>query len=242
MTENTPEASATTAELEAVPIGSGAPEVVEVRHGAFGARGSGDTSGFGGLTRIVQVPGSSPRPYGGGFDAAVDALAEDLAGAGVDDAIEKVVVDRDELTVFVRAADLPAVARFLRDDQDLRFELSLGVSGVHYPGDEGRELHAVYHLMSVTHGRRIIRLEVAVPDADPRVPSLVDIYPTQDWHERETYDMFGIRFEGHPALARILMPNDWVGHPQRKDYPLGGVDVQFKGAQVPPADQRRSYS
>ncbi|MDR2381718.1 MAG: NADH-quinone oxidoreductase subunit C [Bifidobacteriaceae bacterium] len=221
---------------------SAGPEVVEVRHGAFGAHGPGDTSGFGGLTRLVQLPSSSPRPYGSWFDAVVDALLEDLHGAGLDQAIEKVVVDRGELTLFIRREDLVEVARSLRDDQDLRFELSLGVSGVHYPGDKGRELHAVYHLMSVTHARRMLRLEVAVPDADPHVPSLVDVYPTQDWHERETYDMFGIVFDGHPSLARILLPNDWVGHPQRKDYPLGGVDVQFKGAQVPPVDQRRNYS
>jgi NADH-quinone oxidoreductase subunit C len=194
------------------------------------------------LTRVVEIPGSSPRPYGGWFDAAVDLLAEDLSAAGASGAIEKVVVDRGELTLFVRREHLIAVAHCLRDDQDLRFELSLGVNGVHYPEDKGRELHAVYHLMSVTHGRRIIRLEVAVSEADPHVPSLVDVYPTQDWHERETYDMFGIVFDGHPALARILMPNDWVGFPQRKDYPLGGVDVQFKGASQPPPDQRRSYS
>ncbi|MDR2113932.1 MAG: NADH-quinone oxidoreductase subunit C [Bifidobacteriaceae bacterium] len=231
-----------TAELELNDPSQGGAEVIGVRQGAFGAHGVGDTSGFGGFTRVVQIPASSPRPYGGWFDSAVDALAEDLSAADVSGAIEKVVVDRDELTLFIKREHLRVVAQFLRDDQDLRFELSLGVSGVHYPQDQGRELHAVYHLMSVTHGRRILRLEVAVPDSDPHVPSLVEIYPTQDWHERETYDMFGIIFDGHPALARILMPNDWVGHPQRKDYPLGGVDVQFKGASVPPADQRRNYS
>ncbi|MDR0593898.1 MAG: NADH-quinone oxidoreductase subunit C [Bifidobacteriaceae bacterium] len=218
------------------------PEVVEVRRGAFGAHGSGDTSGFGGLTRLVQIPGSSPRPYGGWHDAAVDALVEDLQGVGLVQAIEKVIVDRDELTLFIRRQDLATVAEFLRDDQDLRFELSLGVSGVHYPGDQGRELHAVYHLMSVTHGRRIIRLEVTAPDQDPHIPSLVGLYPTQDWHERETYDMFGIVFDGHPDLTRILLPTDWIGHPQRKDYPLGGVQVQFKGASTPPPDVRRNYS
>ncbi|MDR2564698.1 MAG: NADH-quinone oxidoreductase subunit C [Bifidobacteriaceae bacterium] len=228
-------------ELTAPPQ-AGGPEVAEVRHGAFGVRGSGDTSGFGGLTRLVQLPGSSPRPFGGWYDAVVDALGEDLAGEGLTRAIEKIVVDRDELTLFIRREDLLAVAGFLRDDQDLRFELSLGVNGVHYPEDRGRELHAVYHLMSVTHGRRIIRLEVTAPDGDPHIPSLFDLYPTQDWHERETYDMFGIVFDGHPDLTRILMPTDWIGHPQRKDYPLGGVDVQFKGASTPPPDQRRSYS
>ena len=73
-------------------------------------------------------------------------------------------------------------------------------------------------------------------------PSIVAVYPTADWHERETYDMFGIVFDGHPALARILMPDDWPGHPQRKDYPLGGIPVEYKGAVVPPPDERRSYS
>ena len=89
---------------------------------------------------------------------------------------------------------------------------------------------------------RRIRLEVVCPDSDPHIPSIVDVYPGNDWHERETWDMFGIVFDGHPALTRILMPDDWPGHPQRKDYPLGGIPVEYKGAQIPPPDQRRSYS
>jgi NADH-quinone oxidoreductase subunit C len=149
-------------------------------------------------------------------------------------------VYRDELTLFVRRAQLPAVAQLLRDEPALRFELSLGVSGVHYPGDTDRELHAVYPLRSITHNRRV-RLEVAAPDADPHIPSLFEIYPTTDWHERETYDFFGIIFDGHPSLTRIEMPDDWHGHPQRKDYPLGGIPVEYKGAQIPPPDQRRAY-
>ena len=112
---------------------------------------------------------------------------------------------------------------------------------MHYPGDQGRELHAVYHLLSMTHNRRI-RLEVTCPDADPHIPSVVPTYPTADWHERETYDFFGIIFDGHPALTRIEMPDDWPGHPQRKDYPLGGIPVEYKGGTIPPPDQRRSYS
>ena len=99
----------------------------------------------------------------------------------------------------------------------------------------------MYPLSSITWGRRL-RLEVSVPDADPHLPSLYAIYPTNDWHERETYDFFGIVFDGHPALTRIEMPDDWHGHPQRKDYPLGGVDVEYKGAKVPAPDNRRSYS
>jgi NADH-quinone oxidoreductase subunit C len=220
------------------------PEFVAEHHGSFGAHGSGDTSGFDGLVQRVFMPGASLRPYGGWFDQAVGVLAEVLAadGSSLDEAVEKVVVDRGDLTLYIRREHLLAVLAHLRDDADLRFELSLGVSGVHYPQDEGRELHAVYHLASVTHGTRLLRLEVAVPDADPVIPSSVGIYPTNDWHERETWDMFGIRFAGHPSLARILLPDDWQGHPQRKDYPLGGIPVEYKGATIPPADERRSYS
>jgi NADH-quinone oxidoreductase subunit C len=133
------------------------------------------------------------------------------------------------------------VARQLRDEPSLAFELCGGVSGVHYLADVGRELHAVYHLVSITHNRRL-RLEVSVPDADPHVPSLVSVYPTCNWHERETWDFFGIIFDGHPGLTRIEMPDDWKGHPQRKDYPLGGIPVEYRGATVPPPDERRSYS
>ncbi len=226
-----------------VPSQGPGPEVVDVRTGLFGVHGTGDTSGMGGLVRTVAMPGASERPYGGWFDEVVDILAEvlDEAGTAFDDAIEKVVVDRGELTLFVRAPHLVTVCRALRDDQDLRFELGLGVSGVHFPHETGRELHAVYHLMSVTHSRRL-RLEVAVADAHPHIPSSVPVYPGHDWHERETWDFFGIVFDGHPALARIEMPDDWQGHPQRKDYPLGGVHVEYKGASIPPPDERRSYN
>lgn len=218
-------------------------DVVDVRRGMFGSADTGDTTGYGGLVKTIAMPPPSERPYGGWFDEVVDILAEVLGeeGTAFDDAVEKVVVDRGELTLFVRAPHLVAVCRALRDDQDLRFELGLGVSGVHFPHDAGRELHAVYHLCSVTHGRRL-RLEVAVPDAHPHIPSSVEVYPGHDWHERETYDFFGIVFDGHPGLARIEMPDDWPGHPQRKDYPLGGIPVEYKGAHIPPPDQRRAYS
>jgi NADH-quinone oxidoreductase subunit C len=207
----------------------------------FGVTGSGDTSGYGRLVRDVTLPGGSPRPYGGYFDEVVDALAAALGDDAVSAALERVVVFRDELTLEVRREHLVAVAQALRDDAALRFELCLGVSGVHYPDDTGRELHAVYPLMSITHNRRV-RVEVAVPDADAHVPSLFSVYPTTDWHERETYDFFGIIFDGHPSLTRIEMPDDWVGHPQRKDYPLGGIPVQYHGAEIPPPDTRRSYN
>jgi NADH-quinone oxidoreductase subunit C len=217
-------------------------EVVDHRQGMFGVRGSGDTSGFGGLRRQVALPGSTAKPYGGWFDSATDRVDTLTNGVGDDtDAIEKVVVDRGELTLHIRRERLVEVAQHLRDDEALRFEFCSGVSGVHYPNETGRELHAVYHLLSITHNRRI-RLEVSCPDADPHIPSIVSVYPANDWHERETWDFFGIIFDGHPALTRIQMPDDWPGHPQRKDYPLGGIDVEYKGAVIPPPDTRRSYN
>ena len=107
--------------------------------------------------------------------------------------------------------------------------------------DAGRELHVVYHLRSLTHNR-FVTLETSCPDSDPHVPSATSVYPTNDWHEREAYDFFGVIFDGHPYLTRIQMPDDWPGHPQRKDYPLGGIPVEYKGAVTPPPDERRWYS
>ena len=206
--------------------------------GMFGASGSGDTSGFGGLVRAVQSPGSSERPYGSYFDEVADEL--ERAFPEFNDAIEKVVVDRGELTLHIKRDRLVDVAMKLRDTDSLRFEMCLGVNGVHYPEDKDRELHAVYPLLSMTHNRRI-RLEVSAPESDPHIPSLVDVWGGNNWHERETWDLYGIIFDGHPGLTRILMPDDWPGHPLRKDYPLGGIPVEYKGATVPDPSQRRSY-
>ena len=214
--------------------------IVDVRKGSFHSNDSGDTSGFGGLVRTFAMPGATSRPYGSYFDAVADVLFARLDEMKID-AIEYPVVDRGEFTLFVKREHLLDVARILRDDEKLRFELLQGVSGVHYPTDEGRELHTVAHLLSMTHNRRI-RLEVTAPDADPHIPSLVSLYPNADWHERETYDFFGIIFDGHPGLTRIMMPDDWAGHPQRKDYPLGGIDIEYKGATTPAPSLRRKYS
>jgi NADH-quinone oxidoreductase subunit C len=203
----------------------------------FGVDGSGDTSGFGGLVRRRSTELDSPRPYGGYYDDVVDGLEE--AFAAFNDAIEKVIVDRGELTLHIAPEHIKDVCQTMRDDDALRFELCSSVSAVDYLTDE-RRLHAVYHLTSMTYRRRI-RLEAAVPVDDPHLPSVTSVYPTADWQERETYDMFGIIFDGHPALTRILMPDDWEGHPQRKDYPLGGIPVEYKGAEIPPPDERRSY-
>jgi NADH-quinone oxidoreductase subunit C len=222
-------------------------ELVAVRKGMFGVRDGADTSGYGGLVKRIELPGAAQRPYGPGpgtgyFDVIADELEGALEEKGIPaDAVQAVVVYRDELTLHIAREHLVAVAEILRDDPALRFELCLGVTGVHFPEEAGRELHSVVPLLSITHNRRM-RLETTAPDVDPHIPSLYSVYPTVDWHEREAWDMFGIVYDGHPSLTRILMPDDWLGHPQRKDYPLGGIPVEFKGAQIPAPDQRRAYS
>jgi NADH-quinone oxidoreductase subunit C len=205
-------------------------------NGMFGAQGTGDTSGYGGLVRTAASTGSSERPYGSYFDSVTDDL--ERAYPDFADAIERVVVNRGELTLHVKVSRLAEVSVILRDK--LKFEMCLGVSGVNYPDDKDRELHAVYPLLSMTHNQRI-RLEVSVPDSHPHIPSLVEVWAGNNWNERETFDMFGIIFDGHPGLTRILMPDDWQGHPQRKDYALGGISVEYKGATTPAPDERRSY-
>jgi NADH-quinone oxidoreductase subunit C len=205
-------------------------------NGMFGGKGSGDTSGFGGLVNASTVIAPTQRPYGGYFDQVADDL--ERAYPLFSDAIEKVVVDRGELTLFIKAARLVDVAKILRDQ--LRFEMCVGVNGIHFPEETSRELHAVYSLLSITRNQRI-RLEVCVSVKDPHIPSVVEVWAGTNWHERETYDMFGIIFDNHPGLTRILMPDDWAGFPQRKDYPLGGIEIEYKGATIPAPSQRRSY-
>jgi NADH-quinone oxidoreductase subunit C len=205
-------------------------------NGMFGGKGSGDTSGFGGLVNSATVIAATQRPYGGYFDQVADDL--ERAYPLFSDAIEKVVVDRGELTLFIKAARLVDVAKILRNQ--LRFEMCVGVNGIHFPEETSRELHAVYSLLSITRNQRI-RLEVCVSEKEPHIPSVVGVWAGANWHERETYDMFGIIFDNHPGLTRILMPDDWSGFPQRKDYPLGGIEIEYKGATVPAPSQRRSY-
>jgi len=227
-----------------LPIVPGAaPVTMHTKQGMFGPSAGGDTSGFGGLVESFAIGVPAARPYGGDFDTVADTAEGAIKGAGlaVNDVFEKVVVAHGEITFHVRREHLRTVAKIFRDEPALRFEMCMGVNGVHYPFETGRELHAVYPMLSLSYNRRV-RLEVSVPDADPHIPSIVDIYPANNWHERETWDFFGIIFDGHPGLTRIEMPDDWPGHPQRKDYPLGGIDIEYKGATTPAPDKRRSYS
>jgi NADH-quinone oxidoreductase subunit C len=236
-----PEQSPDVLAADTTPEGGTRQAPARARQGMFGIQGSGDTSGFGGLQLPGYVPAPAERPYGGWFDAFVDELGAALAERGVSGAVQQITIDRGEITFYVDRERLLDMCRALRDDEALRFELCSSVSGVDYGPDVARRLHVVYQLLSMTYRRRI-RLEVSVDADDAHVPSVVEVYPTADWHEREAWDMFGVVFDGHPALTRILMPDDWDGHPQRKDYPLGGIPVEYKGAQIPPPDQRRAYS
>ncbi len=169
----------------------------------------------------------------------------------------RALVDRGELTLFVPSGRIREVLEHCRDDEELSFDLLADLSGVHWPGgehfmepqisttgwppyrltDEVGRIEVAYHLRSTRRGHTV-RLVVALDDDDPRLPTVTDIYWTADYHEREVFDFFGVRFEGHPNLVRILMPEDWVGHPHRKDYPLGGVDTPYHGAFVEPPDER----
>jgi len=156
----------------------------------------------------------------------VEKLQAQFSGA-----IQAVREFRGETTLTVRAQDLVAVARFMRDDPDLRFDHLANITAVDwskYPGYAGKErFTTVYHLLSTASGLRIT-LKVPAPGGDsPAVPTLTGLWSGADWPEREVYDLMGIKFEGHPDLRRILMPNNWPNHPLRKDVPRGGEPVPF---------------
>jgi len=138
-----------------------------------------------------------------------------------------------ELTIVVKAADYKAAALKLRDHPELRFEQLVDLCGVDYStyGDrpaEGSSYAAVLHLLSFTHNWRV-RLRCFCPDdALPLLPSLVDVWPGVNWFEREAFDLFGIVFDGHPDLRRILTDYGFIGHPFRKDFPVSGyVEMRY---------------
>jgi NADH-quinone oxidoreductase subunit C len=168
----------------------------------------------------------------------------------------EVVGFRGELTLLAPADVILDLLRFCRDDPDVRCELLADLTGVHWPGgkrienqqettgwpnyeygqEQGR-IDADYILYSLTHNHRF-RIRVSLSDVDPVLTSATSVYASADFMEREFFDFFGVEFQGHPNLKRLHMPDDWDGHPLRKDYPLGGVEVQYKGATVPPPDKR----
>jgi NADH-quinone oxidoreductase subunit C len=152
------------------------------------------------------------------------------------DRFEDVLPARGEVTVTVAPDRLLETLRALRDDDELRFTFLADVSCTDWPGRDPR-IWMAYHLRSPQRNHRV-RVKTGLAEDDLRVASAVEVFPAANWQEREVYDFFGVVFEGHPDLRRILMPDDWVGHPLRKDHPLGGVPTQYKGASVPPPDER----
>lgn len=135
-------------------------------------------------------------------------------------AVAEAIVDRGELTVVVPRDRVRRAAEFLRSDPELQFTLLSDLTGVdRYPSEPRFEVN--YHLVSMLRRERL-RLKVRASTADPVLESVTAVWPTANWHEREVFDLFGVRFEGHPDLRRILMPEDWEGHPLRKDYPVEG--------------------
>ncbi len=167
---------------------------------------------------------------GANDDAAVAAAPEPVLmhGCPVTDAFGQVVLHptREQYVGVVKAL------------ADEGFAMCVDLTGVDYlahptrrvaPGVTPERFEVVVNLLDITSRRRI-RLRVQVPEHDCTLPTLFDIHPGSEAMERETYDMFGVEFADHPDLSRILMPEDWIGHPLRKDYDVGSIPVQFKGA------------
>ncbi|HYC45513.1 MAG TPA: NADH-quinone oxidoreductase subunit C [Thermoanaerobaculia bacterium] len=173
------------------------------------------------------------------------ASAEDLSGAlstAFSDKLVSVSTDLGEMTAVIRAQDLIGVATRLRDAPELDFKQLTDLCGVDYSGYgggswDGARYAVVYHLLSLTHNRRL-RLRVFAPDDDlPVVDSVIGVWPAANWYEREAFDLYGIVFTGHPDLRRILTDYGFVGHPFRKDFPLSGnVEMRYD-----PEQQRVIY-
>jgi NADH-quinone oxidoreductase subunit C len=150
----------------------------------------------------------------------VDALR-----AAFPDAVEDTQEFRGEITVVIAADHIVDVCRYCHDTEGLDFNFLSDITGIDYYPQEPR-FGIAYHLYSMLHNRSL-RLKVCLPGDEPLVTSVTLIYPTANWFEREIYDLLGVTFVDHPDLRRILMPEDWDGHPLRKDYPLGYETVQF---------------
>ena len=161
--------------------------------------------------------------------------SEELANR-VRERFRDVLHARGEVTVIVDRAELVDALVRLRDQPDLALGFLASVTATDHPGRDPRAW-IVYELRSVEHAHRL-RVKVGVSDDDRHVPSVTPMFATADWHERETYDLFGIVFDGHPDLDRILLPDDWEGHPLRRDEALGGVETRYHGAFIPPVDER----
>ena len=152
------------------------------------------------------------------------------------DRFPDVAVARGEVTAVVDPEEVVAALRFLRDEEGLDFTWLADLSATDWPDHEPR-FWIAYHLFSMEHRHRV-RVKAGLGPDEPHIATVTGLFPTANWLEREVFDMYGVVFDGHPDLQRILMPDDWDGHPLRKDYALGGVGTQYKGAFIPPVDER----
>lgn len=169
--------------------------------------------------------------------AEVPSQALDRLRAAMPECISEPHYFAGEVTLKVESVHLLQVARFLRDDAECTFDLLSDLSGADFP-ELPMRFRLAYHLTSTRRQERL-RLHVSVAEG-ASVPSVIGVWPGVDWFEREVFDMFGVTFDGHPHLVRILMPDDWVGYPLRKDYPLPGYPEQHLRYRIADAT-RRAY-
>ena len=159
-------------------------------------------------------------------------LLQQAATAGLGERVTRAVVDRDQLTLEIAAKDLLEVGRRLRDDATLAFSELVDLVGIDYEGYantwDGPRYAVVYNLLSIQHNWRV-RVRVFCPDdAFPALDSIIPVWPSANWYEREAFDLYGIVFQGHPDLRRILTDYGFMGHPFRKDFPvMGYVEMRY---------------
>ena len=158
----------------------------------------------------VEAPPKSPARL------AADRVKEKF-GDGVAEITERL----GETSLYIKREKIVDVCKFLRDDANLRFNLLSDLTGVDRGIEEDPRFEVVYHLFSISKRLRL-RLKVRVSEDDCHLPTVIPVWRTAGWHERETFDLFGISFDGHPDLRKILTPDDLEGHPLRKDFPLRG--------------------
>ena len=162
------------------------------------------------------------------MDEALDNLGQTIAGALAGSVVGHWVA-HDELTITATTRDIVKVVTFLRDDERCAFMSFIDITAIDWPARE-RRFDVVYHLLSPTHNRRI-RVKIEAGE-DTRVPSIIGVFPGADWFERETYDLYGVLFTGHPDMRRLLTDYGFEGHPLRKDFPLTGfVEVRYDDEQ-----------
>jgi NADH-quinone oxidoreductase subunit C len=137
---------------------------------------------------------------------------------------------RGQVSVIIKKEKIKDIMRFLKESPELDFDFLEDLCGVDYLGRKDVRFEVVYHLFSMRH-RHMIRIKAEVPEDDCKIDTVTDLWKGANWHERECFDLFGIVFTGHPDLRRILLPEDWEGHPLRKDYPLKSDlgELEWKG-------------